>query len=82
MGKKSDVMLILEEKTSEKTGFKLIKQGEKNNSINPITRIYLIKIFNSINRIKPTCLNKRFCLTVTSLRKIRDYSCRKPSWQY
>ncbi len=40
MGKKSDVMLTLEEKTSEKTGCKLIKQGGKNDSVNPITRIY------------------------------------------
>ncbi|MCW7548816.1 hypothetical protein OO184_12955 [Photorhabdus sp. APURE] len=77
MGKKSDVMLTLEEKTSEKTGFKLIKQSGKNDSVNPITRIYLIKTFNRINRIKPTCLNKIFFLTVKSLRKIRGYHFRK-----
>ncbi|PQQ24243.1 hypothetical protein C6H64_21690 [Photorhabdus luminescens] len=72
-------MLTLEEKTSGKTGFKLIKQGGKDDSVNPIIRIYLIKTFNRINRIKPIFLNKRFCLTATSLRKIRDYNCRKPS---
>ncbi|TNH42215.1 hypothetical protein [Photorhabdus luminescens] len=47
-GKKSDTILTLEEKASEKTGFKLIKQSGKNDSVNPIIRIYLIKAFNRI----------------------------------